>query len=290
MLDRRYKTLAVLATTLSYTKAAQHLFITQPAVSQQIRSLEQELAVKLVSKNGTRIHLTAKGTQLVQYINKVSLENDHILQQIKTDSEEQTIKIGSTYSLSIFLLPELIESLLSTTTKIQTMIDNTDEILEALRQGKIEFGIVEGNFDKNEFDAITIRNEEFIGVTSSRNPLLNQNDITIDNLLQAMLLIRESGSGTRAIFSNWLATKNYQINDFNEQIEVANPTTIIQLLKDNVGISFMYKSLITEELKQHILVELTIEGFKISHPINLIFLKNSYFTEKYKLIAEKLDK
>lgn len=137
MLDRRYKTLAVLATTLSYTKAAQHLFITQPAVSQQIRSLEQELAVKLVSKNGTRIHLTAKGTQLVQYINKVSLENDHILQQIKTDSEEQTIKIGSTYSLSIFLLPELIESLLSTTTKIQTMIDNTDEILEALRKVKL---------------------------------------------------------------------------------------------------------------------------------------------------------
>ncbi|ANK60717.1 LysR family transcriptional regulator [Loigolactobacillus backii] len=288
MLDRRYKTLAVLAKTLSYTKTAQHLFITQPAVSQQISNLEQELEVKLVAKNGVHIHLTSAGEQLVQYVDRILLENEHVLQQIRTNSEEPIIKIGATYSLSTFLLPRLIKNLLPTTTKIHTLIDNTAEILTALRQGEVELGLVEGNFDKNEFDAITIQNEEFIGVTSQKNPLLDKTTITIADLLPEVLLIRESGSGTRAIFANWLATQNYQINEFNQQIEIANPTTIIELLKSDVGISFMYKSLIKSELDKSTLVELPLDGFKITHPINLIFLKESYFAKYYTEIAKKL--
>ncbi|WP_125979694.1 LysR family transcriptional regulator [Loigolactobacillus iwatensis] len=288
MLDHRYKTLAVLAKTLSYTKAAQHLFITQPAVSQQISSLEQELEIKLVAKNGIHIHLTNAGEQLVQYVDKISLENEHVLRQIRTNSEEPVVKIGATYSLSTFLLPQLIKNLLPTTTKIHTLIDNTTEILTALRQGEVELGLVEGNFNKTEFDAITIQNEEFIGATSQRNPLLDKTTITIADLLSEVLLIRESGSGTRAIFANWLATQNYQIDEFSQRIEIANPTTIIELLKKGVGISFMYKSLIKSELEKNTLVQLPLDGFKINHPINLIFLKNSYFAEYYTEIAKKL--
>ncbi|WP_137597330.1 LysR family transcriptional regulator [Paucilactobacillus kaifaensis] len=290
MLDRRYKTLSILATTLSYTKTAQRLFITQPAVSQQISSLEQDLDIKLVTKNGPRIQITDAGTQLVQYVDRVSLENQNVLQRLKTNSNEQTIKIGSTYSLSIFLLPELIKNLLPSNTKIQTIIDNTDQVLAALRQGKIEFGIVEGNFDKNEFDAITIRNEDFIGVANPVNTISTQKELTVTDLLNETLLIRESGSGTRDIFANWLATQNYQLDDFNRQVEIANPTAIIQLLKNNVGISFMYRSLVINELANGTLTQLSVGGFKISHPINIIFLKNSYFTKDYAVIAAKLTK
>lgn len=290
MLDRRYQTLSILATTLSYTKTAQQLFITQPAVSQQISSLEQDLNIKLVTKHDPRIQLTPAGNQLVQYVDKVALESKKVLQRLQATPNEQPIKIGSTYSLSIFLLPQLIKNLLPTTTKIHTLIDNTDQILTALRQGKIEFGIVEGNFDKREFDAITIRNEAFVGITNPKNPLLTQPDLTINDLLTEVLLIRETGSGTRDIFANWLATQNYQVNDFTQQVELANPTSIIKLLEANIGISFMYRSLVTPELANGDLAQLSIEGFKISHPINLIFLKNSYFAEEYATIAAKLTK
>lgn len=288
MLDRRYRTLAVLATTLSYTKAAQKLFITQPAVSQQIISLEQELGTSLISKIGNRIQLTSAGHQLVQYIHKIDFESNQVLQQIKTTQSQKIIKVGSTQSLSIFLLPALISNLFTTNSSIKTVVGNTNEILHALRQGNVQFGIVEGNFDKNEFDAIHIRQENFIGVTYPDNPLFKYDQISINNLMNETLLIREVGSGTRDIFANWLATQNYTINDFSNQVEIANPSTIIELLLHKMGISFMYESLVTNQLHAQQLVKLPLQNFKISHPINFIFLKDSYFAESYTAIAKKL--
>lgn len=288
MLDRRYITLSILATTLSYTKAAQRLFITQPAVSQQINSLEQELDTKLIEKDGNRIKLTTAGHQLVQYVDKISFESDRVLQQIKTKQAKQTIEVGATLSLSIFLLPTLISHLVRTNPKIKTVIANTNKILTALRQGKIQFGIVEGNFDKNEFDAVNIRHENFVGVTYPDNPLAKYNQLSLDDLMNQTLLIRELGSGTRDIFANWLATQNYTINDFTNQVEVANPSTIIHLLLNKMGISFMYESLVTEQLSHRQLVKLPLKNFDISHPINFVFLKNSYFKPNYLKIAQKL--
>lgn len=290
MIDRRYKTLAVLAKNLSYTQTAHQLYITQPAVSQQISSLEHELNIQLVSKKGPHVSLTSAGEKLVQYINKINIESTQLLTLLKDNTQTQTIAVGSTLSLSIFLLPHLLSNLLTENIKIKTTIANTNQILAAIRSGKVDFGLVEGNFDKTELDAITIRNEAYVCVTYPTNLLIAQKKITIADLLEQTLLIREKGSGTRDILANWLAVQNYNISDFRHQIEISNPMTVIELLKQKIGVSFMYQSLITDALANNQLVRLPLEGFAINHPINLIYLKDSYFAQTYLTIAQKLPK
>lgn len=285
MLDKRYQTLDLIAQTRSFTKAAEKLFITQPAVSQQIRSLETELGFPLITKVHNHIEMTPAGQSLADYAHQVQLESTKVLKQVHSTTDQRPIRLGCTLSLSSSMLPQLVTQLSTMSPLITTQVANTGAILSALRNGTIDFGLVEGNFNKEEFDAIHILDEPFVGVTSAHHPLARLPHVTLDDLIDVPLLIRESGSGTRNIFANWLATQNYRVHDFHQIIEIGNPSPIIKLLLSGFGVSFMYRSLVHHELKNGQLIELPVTDFSIQHPINLVYLKDSYFVEDYQQIA-----
>lgn len=273
MLDKRYQTLVVLADTNSFTKTAQVLFITQPAVSQQITSLENELNLSLVIRDHNRIHLTDIGQKLADYAKQVEFESQKVLNSLKTPTK---FNMGCTLSLSSTLLPKFLNHLSDRIQISTTEIKNTDHILQNIRDGKIDFGLVEGNFDTTEFDSFFLQKENFVCISHQ------QLDIsTIEDVFNQTLLIREPGSGSRNIFENWLATQNYKISDFTKVMEIASPNTIIELLKQIPGITFIYESLVAAEIKNGQLKKLDFPGFKIEHSINLVFLKNSYFKNTY---------
>ncbi|MFC6324153.1 LysR family transcriptional regulator [Companilactobacillus baiquanensis] len=283
MLDKRFKTLVILSETLSYTKTAKQLFVTQPAVSQQINSLENELNLTLVSKDNNKIHLTKAGNVLADYAKKTFLESTKLIESLQKEKNLHQLKMGCTLSLSTTLLPKFINQLTDDFKITTTEINNTKHVLTKIREGKIDFGLIEGNFNKNEFDSILIKYEPFICVA---NPKLKfDNPTSIEDLFDQNILIRELGSGSREILENWLAIQNFQINDFQNISEISSPITIIQLLKQNLGISFMYKSLVEQELDNEILQQIHIKSFNIDHPINLVFLKNSYFTDIYQQLV-----
>ncbi|MFD0898027.1 LysR family transcriptional regulator [Loigolactobacillus binensis] len=285
MLDKKMHTFALLAQTKSYTVTAQRLYLTQPAVTQQIKSLESELGLQLVSYQHAHLTITPAGQQLASYINKIDHESQKLLTQLKLPNQQTPIRLGCTRSLSSFLLTHVLQQLHAKSQQIRCQIANTDTILKALTAGNIDFGLVEGNFDKTRFAFVTLRQEPFIGITYADNPLLTGQPLTLAQLLSQTLLVREPGSGTREIFQNWLTMHNAQIKDFQQVIEIATPTPIIQLLTTGCGISFMYRSLVSAELASGQLVQLPVRGFELQHEINLVYLKNSYFAAQYQAIA-----
>lgn len=279
MLDKRYKTLIVLSKTQSFTKTAEQLFITQPAVSQQINSLEDELQLQLVIREHGKITLTSAGINLAKFAKQTELESQKVIESLQTSAEH--IKMGCTLSLSSTILPKFIQQLSTRTNVVTTKINNTQHILQNIRDGKVDFGLIEGNFNKDEFDSFLVQKENFIGVS---HDIIDTT--SIDRLFEQTLLIRETGSGSRNIFENWLATQNYRTSDFQNVIEIASPSAIIEFLKQNSGISFMYESLVIDELKLGQLKKLDLPGFHVEHPINLVFLKNSYFKDTYREIVD----
>jgi Transcriptional regulator len=242
MLDKRYKTLIVLSKTQSFTKTAEQLFITQPAVSQQINSLEDELQLQLVIREHGKITLTSAGINLAKFAKQTELESQKVIESLQTGAEH--LKMGCTLSLSSTILPKFIQQLSTRTNVVTTKINNTQHILQNIRDGKVDFGLIEGNFNKDEFDSFLVQKENFIGVS---HDIIDTT--SIDRLFEQTLLIRETGSGSRNIFENWLATQNYRTSDFQNVIEIASPSAIIEFLKQNSGISFMYESLVIDELK-----------------------------------------
>ncbi|AKP67375.1 LysR family transcriptional regulator [Companilactobacillus ginsenosidimutans] len=285
MLDKRFQTLIVVSETLSFTATARKLFITQPAVSQQIYSLEDELNLKLVDSTNHKISLTNEGKKLAAYCKQVEIEGGRIIDILQQTDNSNPFKMGCTLSLSSILLPKFIHHLAGKSKVLTTKINNTEHILQDIRDGKVDFGLIEGNFNKDEFDSIFIQNENFICVA---NPHLRISKYIIEELFSQNIFVREPGSGSREIFEHWLGTQNHQISDFQHIVEIASPNVIIQLLKQSPGISFIYESLVKTELENGQLKKLDLKGLSIEHPIHLVFSKNSYFTDTYQQLVSSV--
>ncbi|MQB68281.1 LysR family transcriptional regulator, partial [Lactobacillus reuteri] len=116
----------------------------------------------------------------------------------------------------------------------------------------------------------------FIGVTAQAEA-----PATLPALFDQLLIVREAGSGTREILTTWLAAHNAQLSDFRQTLALSSPTAIIELLKQGVGISFMYRALVANELARGDLFELPLAGFPLEHPLNLIYLKESSFAAEF---------
>ncbi|WP_261805969.1 LysR family transcriptional regulator [Lapidilactobacillus luobeiensis] len=287
MLDKRYLTFYHLGRNLSYTQTAQELFITQPAVSQQIKSLEAELQLLLVQRIHGRIQLTPEGQMLLTYLQLIITENKHFFAALQRTGAPTQLKLGCTLSLSRTLLPPLLQVLNEKYAQITVKLGNTQDNLANLRRGQIDFSLIEGNFDPQEFDAYFLQNSEFIAVTGQRR-LSHHAGLNIAALRSETLLVREPGSGSREILTSFLATQNHQLSEFHHQMELPDPETIIHLLQTGVGFSFLYRDLVAKELAAQTLWQLPLPDFHISHPINLVFPKNSFFKNEYATYAQLL--
>lgn len=282
MLDHRYHTFLTLVQTGSYTVTAEQLYISQPAVTQQIKSLEREVGVPLVTYHRPNLRITAEGQKLAQFISTIEVQSKQVMQQLRTPKIEKSISFAATLSVSDFLVPQLILKLQQLGyTRIDCQTANTKAALKKVDDGTSQFALIEGNFDKDNYDYRVIRQEPFIGVASVANQLVNQTNLTVPELRSESLLLREPGSGTRDIFKNFAGSLNIELTDFQQVITVDSPTAIRQLLLHNAGISFMYQSLVQDEIQAGLLAKLPLQDLQLQHELALVWIKDSYFASTY---------
>lgn len=276
MIEQHYLTFKLLAQTLSYTKTAQRLFMTQPAVSQQIKRLEAEVGVPLVRYQHRQLQLTAAGDALATYLAQLTVQNGKFMASLRQPRLAPRLLLGATMSLNTLFLPQVLPVLRQHYQQIVCKIGNTAKILQQLRQGQIDFALIEGNFDKTEFNYQVIRREPFICVTGATNPLLQGRTVYQPHeLIHEILLIREPGSGSREILLDWLASLNLQLTDFVQQIEIGDPQTIMTLLKKGFGISFMYASLAQPALQARQLQQVDLPALRLDHELYVIWRKGT---------------
>ncbi|GEP19848.1 LysR family transcriptional regulator [Pediococcus argentinicus] len=288
MLDKRYLAFTKLVQTQSYTKTAELMFVTQSAVSQQIKTLENDLGIKLVEYHQPNLTITQQGLALADFINRQSVQEQQLLTDLRSTEAPTEIIFGATHSLAISLAPRLIAQLQENFSKVECRVDNTTAILNKIDQGDLQFALLEGNFDRQKYDSIVIKKEAFIAVSSSKNPLVDRNSLNVQDLLHETLILRENGSGTRDIFSDWAQSQNISLSDFEKSIEINEPTSILNLVEQNVGISFMYESLSAMELKSGSLKQLQLPSLNLVRDISLVYLKDSYFANQYQDLAQEL--
>lgn len=281
MIDNRYATFALLSKNKSYTKTAKELFITQPAVSQQVKSLENELQLKLVEYRHPHLSITPAGQALAQFIETTQHQENQLVQRLQHPAKATTLRVGVTHSVSIFMAPQLLRKWHDRYTHIQCTVANTRTILSQIDTGKLNIGILEGNFDKSLYSSQTITTEDFVAVTRASSPLAQRSSLTLTDLLDEPLLLRENGSGTRKVFEDWASAFNVKKDDFAQVIEFGSSGGIVNLLQ-SLGVSFMYRSLVNPQLADQSLVTLPIKGLDISRPIAMVYAKNSFFENEYR--------
>lgn len=290
MLDDRIITFLTVCKYSNFTKAAYVLNLTQPAVSQHIKYLEDKYDTKLFIRDKKNITLTPAGKILFTSMESMRNDEHRILKKMKQAKDNKnSIQFGATMTIGdyeiISILPTLIQNHPNTNFSIQ--LNNTHSLLQMLQEGDIDFAFVEGNFSKPHYMTKTLKKEPYIAVCSAQHTFKSSIH-TINDLLDETLILREKGSGTRQILSNILSMENLSPSDFSHTIEIGSIPMILQLLKKDYGITFLYKTAIQEELQKGILKEIHIDDFHVYHDFTCLWNKESIFSKEYEQIFNEI--
>lgn len=292
MLDFRVDTFIELCRTRNYTKAAENLHMTQPAVSQHIKYLEDFYGCKLFNYNKKVLTITEQGKALYKYLLTMSSDSSKIKEEIKNmDIAKKNLHFGATFTIGEFIVPDVISDISSEYPEINIsfIIRDTSELLDELKKGNIDFAFVEGFFEKTEYENYLFSKEKFVGICAANNPIATE--ITkFDDLVKERIILRENGSGTRDIFEKILYDNNLSLNDFDRKYEIENINIIKELVKENKGISFIYERAVEKEILMRKLAVINLENFYEEREFNFVFLKNSIHEEEYKKWYEFMKK
>jgi len=198
--DFRLKVFSTVAKKLSFTKAAEELFITQPAVTKHIKELEEQLDVALFTRHGSNISLTAAGQIVLNYSERIfdtyaALQNE--LAQLG-DATKGSIRIGASTTLTQYVLPKILASFKNTYPAIQVtfVTGNTEFIEQQVTAGKVDIALVEGNSHHPEIAYEPFVKDEIVLVTRTSGKLASRGEIKPQQLTGIPLVLREQGSGT----------------------------------------------------------------------------------------------
>lgn len=292
MLDFRIDTFLEVCRLMNFTKAAEELNITQPAVSQHIHYLEEMYGVKLFDYKTKKLRLTAAGKVFLNAATTMKHDDIYLRQKLMASKTHiNRLTFGASLSIGQFVLPSRLAAFLNKRpdTEMKMIVANTGELLAEINRGHIDFALVEGFFEKSEYDYLTFSSEKFIAVCGASYPFKKIPQV-IEDILEERIILREAGSGSREILEKYIEGRNFTIREFRKTAVVNNIKAIKSLAEYNCGVTFLYEAAVREELETGRLVTVALEDFPLTHDFNLIWRKNSIFADQYQAIFELLKK
>lgn len=276
MFDYRLKVFYTTASRLSFTKAAEELYISQPAVTKHIKEIESQLNTKLFDRKGTSIQLTQSGKILYDYAEKIRnmyRDLEFEIGQINHQHKGKLI-IGASTTVAQYILPEILAKFNAyyKDIKIELLTQNTEGISELLKKGKIDLGIIEGESQSSYFDYKIFRADEIVLVSKADHPLANKT-LSLKDLYDLSLIFREQGSGTLEFIQNRLKEKGIHIDDLNTVMHLGSSESIKNYLLYSDCMAFLSISTVLNELKNHSLTIIDIKNFSIERNFHFILPK-----------------
>lgn len=280
MLDTRLFTFLNLCQTKSFTKTAEKLHITQPAVSHHIKYLESYYQTKLYIYNNRQFSLTPTGRILYQFVNSVYSDSERLKEQLPLlSSLSKELRLGAEQSAGESFLPYLLISFMEKNPnyKIKVITENYSTLSHMLNEGELDFFLMDGDVSKTEYEYYELCTSSTICVCSPDHPLAEK-QVNIEDIYNCTLILGVDKSPSRIRLETIFKDNDMSAMSFASRIEISNSLTMVkQLLLQNIGISFLYKSAVAKELKSNILKQIYVNNYYEQHSYNLISLRNSYF-------------
>lgn len=239
MIDYRIRTFLELYETMNYRKTGEKLRLSQPAVSQQIHFLEREYGCKLFVYDGRRLHRTPQADKVAEYARAAWYNEQQLRKQLEVPPKRE-IRLGATKTIGEYIIAQpLLEYVLHNHDSLTIDVDNTEVLLHKLEHEELDFALVEGAFDKNKYGHRLYRRCDFVGMCHPGHPFAGKT-VSLGDLLGQSVILREKGSGTRAILEHTLEDYGYSVDIFSRVICSSNFSLILQFVEHGCGITFAY--------------------------------------------------
>ncbi len=274
MIDPKLETLLKVHETNSFTRAAEQLSLTQPAVSQHIRQLEKDLNVKIFNRVEKSLKLTSEGEIVIKYAKRIKMLYDNMQQKIHDEKLHTTrLTVGITHTSESNIVAEVLAKYCNSHTGIRITIisDTINNLYTKLTNYEVDLAIVEGNVVNPSFNSILLDTDCLVLAVSNNNKLAKKNFVTINDLRKEKMILRLPNSGTRNLFLAHLESNNMSIDEFNVIMEVDNIATIKDLIRRDFGVSILAKSACLDEIKKKKLTALPVENLSMIRDVNIIY-------------------
>ena len=277
MIDTRLLSVLAVCETGSFTRAAERLSLSQPAVSQHVRQLEDELHVRIFERVRGTLRVTREGEIIVKYAKRMQALTNNLMETLATERTQVTsLTVGITHTAESNFIAETLARYVSLRDhmSIKMITGTVNELFEALKNYELDMAIVEGSVSDPRFRSVMLDTDCLILAVAPEHPLARHTMVTIEELKREKLILRPPESGTRSLFISALETHNLHLNDFNVVLEIDNIATIKALIRRGFGVSVLARSACMDELGKKKMVALPIENLTMMREINLVYSRD----------------
>jgi DNA-binding transcriptional LysR family regulator len=279
MADRRLQVFHTVARLLSFTKAAETLHMTQPAVTFQIRQLEEHFNTRLFDRTHNRISLTEAGERVYEYAEKIIAlygEMDSRVRELTGDVSGILI-IGASTTIAEYVLPSLLGEFQARCpdVNVRLSVSNSLGIVHQVENNTVDVGIVESPVSNKNLAVEVCWNDELVFIAPPHHALAKKAAITVEELTALPFLCREEGSGTREVISEYLARNGIPFQDMQLCMEFGSPEAIKSAVEAGLGVSIVSRATVVKELKLGTLVALPLKP-ALERPFSFVYQKQKF--------------
>ncbi len=252
MSDRRLQVFYSVAKHLSFTKAAAALHMTQPAVTFQVRQLEDQFNTRLFDRTHNRISLTDAGERVYHYAKQIFELYSRMEGDVRalTGEISGVVIVGASTTIAEYLLPSLLGTFKRKfpDVVIRLQVSNTDGIVAMVEDNEIDLGIVEAPVANKNLVVEICRIDKLVAVLAPDHPLAGSTCLPVADVLSYPFIAREEGSGTREVTLDYLRGAGLEPADLTIVMELGSPESIKGAIEAGMGISILSRSTIGKEL------------------------------------------
>jgi len=253
MSDRRLQVFHAVARLLSFTKAAEVLHMTQPAVTFQIRQLEEQFDTRLFDRAHNRVSLTEAGHVAFEFTEAIFekySEMENAIREI-TGNISGSLTLGASTTISEYMLPALLGDFNSENPEVllRLRVSNTEGVVSMVENNVIDLGIVEGPVTNKNLLVEVCRKDDMVVVVPKGHELTKLDKVSVEELLKYPFICREQGSGTREVIAEHLRSNGVDKHALKSCLELGSPEAVKGAIEAGMGISVLSSVSITKEMK-----------------------------------------
>jgi DNA-binding transcriptional LysR family regulator len=272
----KLKVFRVVAELLNYRRAAEELHLTQPAVTSQIRSLEEGLGIALFDRIGRDTSLTPAGVTLLQYVRQIeAIANDAIAALAPFGGQEGAeLSIGASHTIAVYLLPKLLTQLLREwpRLKIHVIGGSTNEVLQALTAHQIAIGLIEAPAHRPDLKVEVFGEDELMLIVRPDHRWALKGIVKAAELVQEPILLREVGSGMRQFVEEYLERNGVLRQQLRSVVDLNSTEGIVAAVEVGLGIGFVPYMSIEKPLALGSVKAIQLDNGPIRRQLSIVLL------------------
>jgi DNA-binding transcriptional LysR family regulator len=279
MADRRLQVFHAVAKHLSFTKAAEALLMTQPAVTFQVKQLEEHFNTRLFERGHGRIALTPAGQVALEYAEKIlslSAELDLRLKDM-TGEIAGPLLVGASTTVAEFLLPQVLGHFKSKYPRVQPrlIVANSETVENRVAEHTLDIGFIESASHREDLAIDVCCEDELQAVCAPSHPLARLKNAAPKQMLQYPFISRESGSGTREVIDQYLQKAGIPLESLNVVMELGSPEALKGLVATGLGFTILSTATISKETRLGQLVRIPLSP-RLIRKLSVVYPKERF--------------